>query len=175
MKTLNEIVTLTEDFSRMRTALSEKVQTLEDEITAIKRRYLPGIKRAVNAAAEKQAELKGALEEAPELFVKPRTIVIAGIKVGYQKGKGKLLWDDDDTVIRLIKKHFPEQADVLIATVEMPAKKALEQLSVHDLKRIGVVVEEVGDQIVIKSTDSEIDKLVSALLKDEDMNDAKAA
>ena len=83
--------------------------------------------------------------------------------------------DDKDQVVRLIKKHFPEQADVLIKTVEKPIKGAIQQLPVADLKRIGVTVEETGDVVVIKSTDSEIDKLVSALLEQNDEDDENDA
>ena len=94
-----------------------------------------------------------------------------GVKVGFEKGKGRIEWDDDDTVVRLIEKHFPEQADILIKTKKKPAKKALAQLSVAELKKLGVTVEETGDQVVIKSTDSEIDKLVTALLKGDEIDE----
>ena len=40
--------------------------------------------------AQADANLKAAIEQAPGLFVKPRTIVLHGLKLGYQKGKGKI-------------------------------------------------------------------------------------
>ena len=43
-------------------------------------------------------------------------------------------------------------------------------MSVSDLKKIGVTVIETGDEVFIKPTDSEIDKLINALLKDEELN-----
>ena len=147
--TLNEIEKTTKSFSDARRSLAEKVQTLEDEMTALKRRHLPGIRKAVETAAERQAILKAAIEESASLFMKPRTVTFWGVKVGYIKGKGELQFDSAEQVIKLIKKHFPEQADVLIKTKEEPVKKALSQLSVHDLKRIGVTVIETGDEIVI--------------------------
>ena len=175
MATMNQIEKLTKDFSEARRALAERVQTLEDEITALKRKYLPGIRKAVEIASERQSSLSAAIEDSPELFLKPRTWLFHGIKIGYQKGKGELQWEDTEQVIKLIKKHFPEQAEILIKTKEEPARNALAKLSVHDLKRIGVTVIETGDQVIIKSTDSEIDKLVNALLKEDEIKEIKEA
>ena len=91
--------------------------------------------------------------------------MFAGIKVGYAKGKGALSFDDADSVVARIKKHLPEQADVLIRTKEAPVKEALAQLSAAELKKIGVTLSEAGDQTVVRPVDSEVDKMVDALLK----------
>jgi hypothetical protein len=168
MANLGEIERLTKDYADWRVQLSEAVLVAEHEIAALKRQHVVAIKRKVEAVAERQAALKAAIEESPELFRKPRTMIIHGVKIGFQKEKGKISWDDKDQVVRLIKKHFPEQADVLIKTVEKPIRDALQQLPAADLKRIGVTIGETGDVVVIKSTDSEIDKLVNALLKEDD-------
>jgi hypothetical protein len=70
-------------------------------------------------------------------------------------------------VVTLIEKSFPKaQADLLIKTTKKPIKKALEDLDVGALKRIGCRVVETGDEIVIKPADSEVDKIVTALLAD---------
>lgn len=166
---------LTKEFSSAREVLTGRVRELENLITAIKRRRLPGIKTAVNTVMEKQASLKAAIEESRSLFVRPKTMIMHGIKIGYQKSKGTISWDDGDQVVKLIKKHLPDQADVLIKTTEKPIKDALLNLSAADLKRIGVTISDDGDQVVIKSTDSEIDKFVDALLKEDDLNEEKEA
>ena len=175
MATLGEIERLTKDYADWREQLSNAVRALEDEIGAVKRKYMPSIKKKVAAVTERQANLKAVLEDSAGLFVKPRTLILHGVKVGFQKAKGKISWEDDDQVIRLIKKHFPEQADVLIKITEKPVKDPLGQLSAAELKRIGITVSETGDVVVIKSTDSEIDKLVEALLKDDDQAESEAA
>jgi hypothetical protein len=175
MTSLSEIEKLTKRFSEGRESLSANVRALEDEINAIKKRHLPGIKKLVAVVLERHQWLKDALDESRALFVKPRTMVFHGVKIGFQKAKGKISWADDDQVVKLIKKHFPDQADVLIKTVEKPVKDALQQLTAADLKRIGVTVEETGDVVVIKGTDSEIDKFVDALLKEDDLKEAEAA
>lgn len=168
MRTMIEIEKLTKDFSDARKALFERVQTLEDEITALKRKYLPGIRKAVEIASEKQSNLHAAIEDAPELFMKPRTRLFHGIKIGLQKQKGKMKWEDEATVIKLIKKHFPDTWETYVKTKDKLLKAALETLSVAELKKLGVIAVETGDAVLINSTDSEIDKLVNALLKDDE-------
>lgn len=164
---LGDIEKLTKAFAEAREVLADRVRELEEIITTYRRRRLPGIKSAVNTVTEMQSVLKAALEEGRSLFVRPRTMIMHGVKVGFQKGKGTISWGDEDQVIKLIKKHLPEQADILIKTKEKLVKDALQNLPAADLKKIGVTVEETGDQVVIKSTDSEIDKFVDALLKEE--------
>lgn len=172
---LGEIEKLTKNFADARSELSGRVRALEDEISQIKKRHLAGIKRSVAQVTEKQHLLKTALEAGRALFVKPKTMILHGIKIGFVKAKGKLQWEKDEQVVKLIKKHFPEQADVLIITTEKPAKDALQQLSAADLKKLGITVEDTGDKPVIKSTDSEIDKFIDALLKDDDQAGDKEA
>ena len=165
MATLSEIEQLTREYSLARQALREKVEALNDEIEKLKRRKLPLIRKLVEKAAEAEARLKAAVEESPEMFQRPRTYTWHGIKVGFQKQKGKLTWDDDEKVVRLIKKHYPEDWEIYVKVTEKPLKSALEKLSAAELKKLGVNVTEDQDVVVIKSMDSEIDKLVSALLK----------
>lgn len=165
MATMNDIEQSTKDFADRYGALSEIVAELNDAIEAEKRKRLAVIKRRVAAVAEAQSELKAKIEESPELFVKPRTVVMHGVRVGLQKGKGRIDFDDDDQVVRLIRKHAPDMAEVLIITTEKPSRDGLSQLDVATLKKLGCIVEEAGDQVVIKPTDSNVDKLVKALLK----------
>lgn len=175
MASMNEVLQLTREYAMSRTVLRERVEALQAEIDALKRRRLPGIKSAVSTASERQALLREAVEESRELFVKPRTVIMFGIKVGIQKGKGELNWESSEQVVKLVRKQFPELADTLIKVVEKPAKSALSQLSMAELRKVGVTVIETGDQVIIKSTDSEIDRLVSALLKGEDTDPREAA
>ena len=162
---LETITKAAEVHSQARSLLSERVTALRDAQAALHREHLPSIKRALTKAAESEAKLRALVEEHPECFEKPKTHVLAGIKVGYAKGKGALSFDDADSVVARIKKHLPEQADVLIRTKEAPVKEALAQLSAAELKKIGVTLSEAGDQTVVRPVDSEVDKMVDALLK----------
>lgn len=69
-------------------------------------------------------------------------------------------------MVRLIKKYFPDQADVLITTTEKPVKEALNGLTAAELKKLGISVINGDEAIFIKPADSAVDKLVDALLKE---------
>lgn len=175
MAGLTEIEKMTKDYSEARRMLAEKVQMLEDDMAIAKKRHLPGIKKTLEVVGERHTRLKAAIEEAPELFVKPRTITFHGIRIGFMKDKGELAWEDTAQVVKLIKRHYPDSYEAYIKVMETPVKSALAQLSVAELRKLGVTVTETGDEVIIKSTDSEIDKLVNALLKDEETKEAKEA
>jgi hypothetical protein len=166
MASMNDIQRAAQKYSEARDSLAVIVGAMNAGIEEIKRDNMKRLKKAVAEAAEKHDTLKALIETSPGCFIKPRSIILNGIKLGYQKGKGKIEWDDADQVVRLIKKHFPEQADVLVATSERPAKEALAQLSAADLKRLGISVTDGGDAVFIKPADSAVDKMVDALLKD---------
>lgn len=170
--TLIEIERLAREFSDARVALKARVDNLEEEIRTLKKRHLPGIKKAIDTAANCHMRLFDAIGETPELFVRPKTVIFHGVKFGYMKSKGEIVYEDEAQVIKLIKKHFPDQVEELIKCKETPFKPALARLSVTDLKKIGVTVIDTGDEIYIKPTDSEIDKLINALLADEELNKA---
>ncbi len=165
MPTMNDIDRATRAYAEARELLTQRTAALRDGMEALKRNELPGIKRALEKATARQAELQALLESAPDLFVKPRTVVLHGVKVGFEKGKGKIEFDDAVRVCKLIKSKLPEKADVLIDTVEKPVKKALAQLTVAELKSLGCTVQADGDVVVIRPIDSELDKLVQALMR----------
>jgi hypothetical protein len=164
---MKNIENLARDLSDARGSLNERVRTYQDELERVKRRLLPGIKRAAEAAAQARDRLQAEIERDPRLFGKPKSVIFHGIRVGYQKAKGTIAWEDGDKVVALIRKHFSEQVDVLVKVEERPVKSALAQLSVADLKRLGVTVIETGDEVLIKPVDGEVEKLVDALLKEQ--------
>lgn len=152
-------------YSEARDRLAASVAELNEAIAALKRNQLPVIKRHLRRAFELENELRAMVEANPHLFVKPRTVVLHGVKLGFQKGIGGISFDDPEHVCKLIQKKLPELADVLIKNEPKPIKKALQQLTVQQLRAIGCQVEEAGDRVVVKAVDSAVDKLVSALLK----------
>lgn len=167
MKTLGEIELLTKEYSDSYNKLSEKVKVLEDELESVKRRHLRYIKQFADEAIEKKSNLSAALEDSPELFVKPKSIIMHGIKIGFQKGKGKITIPDEEKTILLIKKNLPDQAEILIKQEEKLVKPALNNLTASDLKKVGLNLIESTDEVLIKSVDSDIDKIVTALLKED--------
>jgi hypothetical protein len=162
---MDQITRRAEAFAQARMLLADKVGALHDGIAALRKDHIPAIKRAVTKAAEAEAALRGLVEANPDLFARPKTQIFSGVKVGFAKGKGSISFDDPDAVVARIRKVMPEQADVLIKTVETPNKAAMGELSASELKRIGCSLTEAGEQVVVKPVDSEVDKLVTALLK----------
>ena len=165
MPTMEQIEVKAKAHAQAREKLSEIVTALRDGIEALKRSHMTKLKAAVNKAVETSEELRALVEKSPTLFVKPKSVIFYGIKAGYRKEKGKIEFDDADKVIKLIRKHFPEQADVLIITEEKPSKEAINKLTAEQVKKIGVTITSDTDVAFVSSTDSEIDKMVGALLK----------
>lgn len=171
---LKEIESLTKEYATARKILETRVQELEEELSQTKKRHMNGIKKAVEVTKTYQSRLHAAIDEAPELFKKPRTVVFFGIKVGFQKQKGKIEWEDDDVVVARLEKFYPDTWIDYVQTIYKPLKTQLEVLPAADLKKLGITIVEADDKVVIKPTDSEVDKLVEALLRDE-MKEAKEA
>lgn len=160
------------DLDRPAKALADARNTVWDIVAdlnagmdALKRDAMPQLKAAVKAAAEKHDKLLTLIAENPQLFERPKSVVMHGLKLGFRKGVGGLEFDDAEQVVKLIRKHFPDRFDLLVEVTEKPLKTPLAQLSVAELKKLGITVEATGDEVFIKATDSGVDKLVKALLK----------
>lgn len=154
------------EHSRDRALLSDRVSTLQDEIERLKRRYLPGIRNAAAKSRESRQALATLIEENPSDFKRPRTLEISGIKFGFQKQKGKIVFKTAETVISAIKKKLPGKASLIIETVQKIKKGELNKLSVEEAKKIGLTVTQDTDAILIKSTTDDIDKLVAKMLEE---------
>lgn len=165
MSTMQLIEAKAKSYAQARDKLAEIVTTLHDGMEALKRSHMADLKKAINRAAETSDALRALVEASPELFEKPKTAIFHGIRVGFQKGKGKISWDDAEEVVRLIHKHFPDELDDLITTTEKPAKEGLNELTAAQLKKLGITVDEGGNAVFIKPVDSAVDKMVKALLK----------
>ena len=79
----------------------EKAESVRQHLTEAQNLGLQGTPsffvngRFVSGALSYES-LRALIEESPELFEKPRSVVLHGIKLGYQKGKGGIVWDDAD-------------------------------------------------------------------------------
>lgn len=148
-----------------RLLLQQRVAAYNEGLAALASDHMPGIRRALNKAADIEARLRELVTANPASFVKPRTVVLHGTKLGYQKAKGKIGFDRPERVVERIKRLMPEQADILIHREEKPNKEALAKLSAADLKRLGCTVTADADEVVVRPIDGEVDKIVKALLK----------
>lgn len=167
MATMQEIEKKCSAYATIRAELSSAVACLEDDLMKVKRAQLPRIKRRVELAKQERAELVALIEANLQLFVKPRTRMLHGIKVGVEKQRGSIDFDDEAKVIERIKKLLPEdQAELLIRKTEKVAKASVYDLSAADLKRLGIKVRDAGDAVIVKDTGSDVDKVVAALLEE---------
>lgn len=170
---LNEIETYAKSYADARAIVAVKVSVYNDQIRATNRRYVPGIKSAAASAADAQAKLVAAIEAHRGLFTQPRTMTLHGIKLGLQKGKGKIEWADEEKVLAAIDRNYPAVvAEQLIITTRTPCKDSLAQLPAADLRRLGVTVTDAGDFVVVKAADTEVDKLVAKILKEGAIEEA---
>ena len=169
--TLAEIEAATKNYADNRDLCILRVQELNDELEQVKRKYLGGIKQAAADTAAAKEQLASLVDTSRHLFEKPKTIIISGIRVGLKKGSGKTIIEDDENTLRLLHKHVPaKELTKYIEIVEKLRKKNLGELDAATLKKCGVrafkEAHEHGDIVFIKAADSEIDKLVNAILKE---------
>jgi hypothetical protein len=165
MPTMKELEASSKAYADARASLAQLVAELEEARRAFLAANAPKVRRKLQRVAELEAQLKQDIDASRHLFVKPRTVVLHGIKVGLEKGTGKIVFDDPDQVVALIDKKLPDMADVLTITERKPNRKALAQLTVQQLRSVGATVEEAGDRVVVRAVDGDVDKLVMALLR----------
>lgn len=167
MTIIENIEGLTRRYADARAVLAGRVQALQMQIDRLRTKHINSIRAGVREAAGIHAALYSLIEANPKGFVKPKTLTVAGVRVGYMKQKGKVVIEDEEAVIKRIRKLLPaEQAELLIRVQESVHKPAVYDLTAGDLKRLGITVTADEDVVVIKPVDTEVDKLVNALLKD---------
>lgn len=170
MATLQEIQNRAATLSEARDKLSALMIALQAGIETVKNGAMPDIKRVSRQIAKGHSELADLIKANPELFTKPRSYVVDGIKFGMLASSGSLTWEDDAKVCARIKRMAesgeisPDQVDLLIKTTEKPVASVLAQLEPGLRKRLGVTVEGDGDQPLIKSVDSTVEKAVNNLI-----------
>ena len=91
----------------VRDTLGLRAGALNDDIEVAKRKAMRGLRASVAAVTEAQSGLLATITASPQLFTKPRSIVLHGIKLGFAKGKGRIEWEDDAQVVKLVRKHLP--------------------------------------------------------------------
>lgn len=168
MSDIKEIERLAKALAETRDALKERLQTLRDEQEAVRKQHMRGIERALAKFSEAHDELLQAVEASPGLFQQPKTQTFHAIRVGWVKGRGKLVIADAARTVELIDKRMPDRADQLIKTSRTPIAAALQQLTGAELKSVGASIVDGADAPFVKPVDDEIDKLVKALLRKDD-------
>jgi hypothetical protein len=165
MTTMQTIERAAEKLSQAYALRNDIIDQMEKAIAAIEASEMPKFRKAMAKLTEQHEALKAMIQASPELFASPRTVTLHGIKLGFQKGKGKLVFGDEEKLIERIRKVCPDMASTLIVASESVSKTELAKLPADLLRRLGASVIDSGDQIVIKAVDTDHDKLADLYLK----------
>ena len=163
---LSDIERAARDFSAKSKTLRNYHEQLNNEIDAIKSKYLEDIKAASIEAGESYQMLLTLINDASDLFKDKKSMIVSGVKFGYQKKKGKLEIVNEDVTIDKLKELYGDKADLYINTKSSVIKKALDSLPASDLKKLGVNIVQDTDVAFIKLTDDEVQKLIDAMVKE---------
>lgn len=172
MTEMEHITTLCRTLADARDALESVADEIRDERRKVVRPKLRRLKNCVANVRVAEDQLRQAIEDAPHLFASPRTRAIEGIKVGFRKPPGRIEGGGDaaslDRVMARIEKHAPDQLNSLINTKYSINKAALKNVDPRLLAKIGITIVDVDDQVVIAAAAGEIDRLVDALMVDDE-------
>lgn len=157
---------LCSSYRQARDQLNDEGRCLLAELETVKQSRMPMLKAAVLQASSIESELRDAVLAADKsLFGKNKTILMHGVKVGWNKQKGKVVIKDEAKTIKLIKDRLPaKQVELLIRKTERVHRPSVYDLVASDLKRLAIEIVDDGEIIVVKDVHREIDKLIGALL-----------
>jgi len=161
---MTEIEIQAKAFADARAALTKCTQIIKDGIKRVTDRHVDDLRQLAADVGVQHQTLLDLIQAHPDLFTKPRSQAFHGITVGYQKGKGKLTYEDADKVIERIEKHLPEQLDELAPATRKLSHTALELLDGKQLKAIGVALTNDGDKPYIKTPSDDVDKFVAGIV-----------
>ncbi len=175
MEKMKRIERLCRRYVDARDARDRVADVICTENRKIVRKNLRDLRQAVARMTTAEEALRQAIADAKELFDRPRTRAIDGVKVGYQKAKGKVEMSSEENTIRLIRKKLPRKAATLIVKSEKVDKNALKKLTVRDLAMIGATLGDDTDKVVLTLAATDLEKFVGVLMeeyKDEKLEDA---
>lgn len=167
MTDLKTIERAARTYAEARAGLSEALTALKVELDGVHRDRLPTIRELLAEAQSKRSELAVLLGKARALFEKPKTRVMAGIKLGFQKQRGRVEIADEEKTVARIRALLPaDQAELLVRVRENVHKPAVYDLTAADLKRLGIAVTDDIEVMVLKPSDDALDRLLAELLPD---------
>ncbi len=163
MTTLADIEKVSREYSKSRETVRKDIIKYQNAVSVLKDKHTPVIEPQLKQIAKLRDKLATLIDENRELFKRPKSKTVNGIKFGLQKQKGKIIIEDEEQTIKLIKKNCKAIEDQLIVTTEKPVKTALQKLSGGLLKKLGVTITTDTNEVVIKAADTDIDKLMDAI------------
>ncbi|MDD5176788.1 MAG: hypothetical protein PHQ05_10240 [Sterolibacterium sp.] len=137
---------------------------IKNAIAPILARYKATLDGYAAAEAVAHKNLEELLIANPQLFKKPRSLSIDGVRCGYIKAADTLDWADDAAVIARIKALREDLAPVLIRTQESLVVDALAGVDAKDLVGFGVRTITGADNIFITVGDNDAEKLTKLVI-----------
>ncbi len=166
MKSLSEIEAQAKKYSEANNELAGVIEDMETEINRVKNDYLKKLQPLADTVSIEKSLLKVMIDESRLIFVKPKTYVFHGVKVGLQNSKGGIKVLDEAKTIELIKKNMPDIAENMVKTSESLIKESLKLLSEIDLLKINCQKTPSVETVLIKSNRDEVEKFIDAMIKE---------
>lgn len=166
MKSLQEIEAQTKKFADANNVLASTIDEMETEINLIKKEYLKRLQPLADNVSIEKALLKEAIDESRLIFVKPKTYVFHGVKVGLQSSKGSIKIIDEEKTIELIEKNLPDMVENVIKNSKSVIKESLKLLSDNELVQINCKKIPASEMVLIKSNRDEVEKFIDAMIKE---------
>ena len=145
--------------------LLTEAEKLDAKLRRIKAQHASTLRQAANGAANAQAELERLVDEHPDLFTKPKTRTIHGIKVGVRTTPAALSVPDEAATIAKIEEVLPGYQGDLIQTKRSVVKKRLWDLGRSMLSNLGVSVVEATEETVVQPVERDGLKMADQLLQ----------
>ena len=152
-------------YADVREKLAVRLKELNARMEAMTREAMPELKEMARRAAERHAQLEAVVKASPQLFIRPRTAVFHGLKVGFRRQEGRLEYEDADEVVERVRRLLPDP-DPYLHTVTLPDREALAGLPPEELDRLGCRWVEGADVVVIKPVAGDLDRQIQRLFRE---------
>ena len=148
-------------------AATEATETLADEIRTEQRKALRArlrtLQRRIADQAAAEETLRDAIDARHDLFQRPRSVAVDGVKFGLRKQPGAVDIGDEARAIQRLRDKLPQHADALVNVKETLDRKALRKLTAGELAKIGVAIDRTTDAVTITRPASDLEKFIDAL------------
>ena len=167
MDLLTQLENLTADLNGAATLLTEHAAAWEVEekalVAATRQKYLGRARELVGMVAQRRAQALALVTAHRAEFHQPKSRELNNWLCGWRKGAGAVVFEDADRVILLIKAKLKPKSELLIKTTEELRKKALKDLQVDELAKIGCTLETTDDVPFVRPVDSAVAKTIDAI------------
>ena len=135
------------------------------ELNATRQKHVAPARAAFAKYKAKKKILETLIDRRRDLFERPKTRVLHGIKLGVKKDRGSLRFDcDDDVMVARIRAVMGERAGDFIVTTEKPVKSALTNQDEETLRKLGAELQEDVDKVHVKPAANDVEKTVQTFL-----------